>query len=98
MAMPEPSEKEPPATIVTRTPSLRVEFIKLLKTGMPLTEISKSMGFGKNMARNSLNRLLWEHAYQLANEDEIAQLWKCVWALSRRLADLEKLDTTEGGE
>jgi len=31
-----------------------------------------------------------ETAYQLANEDEIAKLWTCVWALSKRLADLKK--------
>jgi len=82
--------KEPLTTRLTRDPTLRAEFIELLKTGMSTGEIASIMGVYRNMANKSLSRLLWENAFQLANEDEIAKLWLCVLALSKRLAELEK--------
>jgi len=83
-------DKEPPATILTRDPALRAEFIELLKTGMRASEIEQFMGVSRGLANASLKRLLWETAFQLANEDEIAKLWTCITALTQRLADLEK--------
>lgn len=82
--------REPKATRITRDPELRAEFIELLKRGFNFRDIAKIMGVNYELASQTFRRLVWESAYQLAKEDEIAKLWTCLFALSQRLTDLEK--------
>lgn len=84
-------DKERRATALTKDPTRRAEFIELLKIdNISMGEIASLLRTSTCHVTDSLRRLLWESAYQLANEDEIAKLWICVWTLTKKVADLEK--------